>query len=91
MIPNISSTTARDKLPVAVSFSPPVSAARQKQDQGIGCDRRTGDFRIGEVGFEADRVVARRGLVTKSIQVVEFERRPGRFDAIEPSTNFGIL
>ena len=62
-----------------------------KQDQGIGRDRRSGDFRIGEVGFEADRVVTSRGLVTKSIQAVEFEHRPGRFDAIQPSTNFGIF
>src|ERR1700730_16261401 len=44
-----------------------------KQDQGIGRDRRSGDFRIGEVGFEADRVVTSRGLVTKSVQAVEFE------------------
>ncbi len=62
-----------------------------KQDQGIGRDRRSGDFRIGEVGFEADRVVTSRGLVTKSILAVEFEHRPGRFDAVEPSTNLGIL
>ena len=62
-----------------------------KQDQRIGRDRRSGDFRIGEVGFEADRVVTSRGLVTKSIQAVEFEHRPGRFDAIQPSTNLGIL
>ena len=62
-----------------------------KQNQGIGRNRRSGDFRIGEVGFEADRVVTARGLVSKSIQAVEFEHRPGRFDAIQPSTNFGIL
>jgi hypothetical protein len=42
------------------------------QDQGIGRDRRSGDFRISEVGFEADRVVTSRGRVTKSIQAVEF-------------------
>ena len=62
-----------------------------KHDQRIGRDRRSGDFRIGEVGFESDRVVTTRGLLTKSIQAVEFERRPGRFDAIQPSTNLGIL
>jgi hypothetical protein len=62
-----------------------------KQDQAIGRDRRSGDFRIGEVGFETDRVVTTRGFVTKSIQAVEFEHRPGRFDAIQPSTNFGIF
>ena len=27
----------------------------------------------------------------KSIETVEFEHRPGRFDAIEPSTNLRIL
>ena len=62
-----------------------------KQDQRIGRDRRSGDFRIAEVGFEADRVVISRGFVTKSIQAVEFEHRPGRFDAIPPTTNLGIL
>jgi hypothetical protein len=62
-----------------------------KQDQGIGRDRRSGDFRTGEVGFEADRVVTSRVFVTKSIQAVEFEHRPGRFDAIQPLTNLGIL
>ena len=62
-----------------------------KQDQGIGRDRRFGDFRIGEVGLEADRMVTSRGLVTKSIQAVEFEHRPGRFAAIQPSTNFGFF
>src|SRR6202035_5926090 len=62
-----------------------------EQDQGVGRDRRSGDFHIGEVGFEADRVVTSRRFVTKSIQAVEFEHRPGRFDAIEPSTNLGIL
>ena len=62
-----------------------------KQDQGTGRDRRSGDFRIGEVGFEADCVGATRGLVTKSIQAVEFEHRPGRFDAIQPPTNLRIL
>ena len=36
-------------------------------------------------------MVTGRGLVTKSIEAVEFEHRPGRFDAIEPSTNLGIL
>jgi hypothetical protein len=86
MIPHISSTKARVRLPVAVSFSPPVSAARRNRS-----DRRSGDFHIGEVGFEADRVVISRGFVTKSIQAVEFEHRPGRFDAIEPPTNFGIF
>ena len=91
MIPHISSTTTRDRLPVAVSFSPPVSALSSKQDQGISRNRRSGDFRIGEVGFEADRVVISRGFVTKSVQAVEFEHRPGRFDAIRPSTNLGIL
>ena len=62
-----------------------------KQEQRIGRDRRSGDFHIGEVGFEADRLVATRGLVTKSIETVEFEHRPDRFDAIQPSTNVGIL
>jgi hypothetical protein len=62
-----------------------------KQDQAIGRDRRSGDFRIGEVGFETDRVVTTGGFVTKSIQTVEFEHRPGRFDAIQPSTNLGIF
>jgi hypothetical protein len=27
----------------------------------------------------------------KSIETIEFEHRPGRFDAIQPSTNFGIF
>src|SRR6266481_8255474 len=31
-----------------------------KQDQGIGRDRRSGDFRPGEVSLETDRVVASR-------------------------------
>jgi hypothetical protein len=62
-----------------------------KHDQRIGRDRRSGDFRIGEVGFESDRVVTTRGPLTKSIQAVEFEHRPGRFDAIQPSTNLGVL
>jgi len=62
-----------------------------KQEQRIGRDRRSGDFRIGVVRFEADRVVTSRRLVTKSIQAVEFKHRPGRFGAIEPSTNLRIL
>ena len=32
-----------------------------KQDQGIGSDRRSGDFCSGEVRFEADRMVAAEG------------------------------
>src|ERR1700730_5669584 len=35
MIPHISSTTARDRLPVAVSFSPPVSAARRSRIRAL--------------------------------------------------------
>jgi hypothetical protein len=54
MIPNISSTTARDKLPVAVSFSPPVSAARLSRiralaviaDSEISASVRSGSSRI---------------------------------------------
>ena len=62
-----------------------------KQDQGIGRNRRSGDFRIGEIGFEPDRVIVSRGFLSKSIQAVEFQHRPRWFDAIEPPTNFGIL
>jgi hypothetical protein len=61
-----------------------------KQEQRIGCDRRSGDFHIGEAGFQADRAVTARGFVMQSIETVEFEHRPGRFDAIQPSTNLGI-
>ena len=43
------------------------------------------------VEFESDRVVTGGGLMPKGIQTVEFEHRPGRFDAIEPTTNVGIL
>ena len=82
MIPHISSTEARDRLPVAVSFSPSVSAGSSQQDQGIGHDRRFGDFRFCEVRFEADRVITGRGFVKKCIETTEFEYRPGRFDAI---------
>ena len=32
-----------------------------KQAQGVGRDRRSGNFRIGEVGFETDRVVTSEG------------------------------
>ena len=35
-------------------------------------------------------MVTGRGFVMQSIETVEFEHSPGRFDAIEP-TNFGIL
>ena len=35
MLPHISSITARDRLPVAVSFSPPVSAARRSRSTAL--------------------------------------------------------
>src|SRR5215469_17032792 len=36
-------------------------------------------------------MVGTRGLVTKRVQAVEFGHRPGWFDAIQPSTNLGII
>jgi hypothetical protein len=59
--------------------------------QRIGRNRRSGDLRIGEVRFEADRPVGTRGLVTTGTEAIGVEHRPGRFDAIEPSKNLGIL
>src|ERR1700758_2933400 len=44
-----------------------------------------------EVVFEADGRITGRGFVMKGIETVEFEHGPGRFDAIEPPTNLGIL
>src|SRR5215469_7566799 len=91
MIPHISSTKARDRLPVAVSFQSTCLRCSSKKKQQVGRNRRSGDFRVGKVGFQADRVVSTRGLVTKRVQAVEFEHRPGWFDAIQPSTNLGII
>src|SRR5215470_8007509 len=45
MIPHISSTTARDRLPVAVSFSPPVSAALRSRRSALAV---TADPEISE-------------------------------------------
>ena len=48
-------------------------------------------FCRSQVVFEADGRITGRGFVMKGIETVEFERGPGRFDAIEPPTNLGIL
>jgi hypothetical protein len=90
-MPNISSITARDRVAGRGQLQSTHLGCSLKQDQGIGRDRRARDFCTGEVGFETDRLVTTRGLVTKSIQALEFEHRPGRFDAIQPSTNFRVL
>ena len=91
MIPHISSTYGAGQVASSSQLQSTGLGCSSKQDQGIDRDRRSGDFRIREVGFEADRVVISRGFVSKSIQAVEIEHRPGRFDAIEPSTNLRIL
>ena len=78
-----------------------VASSRQLQSTCLGCssqqeyrigrDRRCRDFCRSQVVFEADGRITGRGFVMKGIETVEFEHGPGRFDAIQPSTNFGIL
>ena len=62
-----------------------------QQEYRIGRDRGCRDFCRSQVVFEADGRITGRGFVMKGIETVEFEHGPGRFDAIEPSSNFGIF
>src|SRR5438105_5572899 len=62
-----------------------------QQEYRIGRDRGCRDFCRSQVVFEADGRITGRGFVMKGIETVEFEHGPGRFDAIEPPTNLGIL
>ena len=62
-----------------------------KQEQRIGGDRRSRDFYCGQIGVETDRLVVGRGFIVEGIETVEIEQRPGRFNAIQPTTNLEIF
>jgi hypothetical protein len=61
----------------------PVCLGRtSEQDLGITRDRRSQEVCLSEVGFEPDRPITGRGFVTKAVEAVQFEDRPGRLDTV---------
>lgn len=62
-----------------------------QQDHRIAGDRRSREVCGGQAGFKPDRLVACRWSVVQRIEAAKLQHRPSRFDAVQPSADFGVF